>query len=113
MARTRTFTLDLPPGDDRPPVAGDLLLSTRTAYFVSEVRPVDSKVWCNRFALIVRPLGPYRPEHVKLMERTGRIHRSGSYPKNMTVAEWWRQHGYTNPVTDVTEPVRSTTEHRP
>lgn len=40
--------------DDRqPPVPGDFLQGVRARYEVTEVRPVDSRVWWNRWLLTV------------------------------------------------------------
>lgn len=52
-----SFIFDLAPDDTRAPCAGDLLVTARLVYRVTFVRPVDSRVWDNRWALTVTRLG--------------------------------------------------------
>lgn len=56
MAKLRQFTMDMHPDDELPPVPGDLMTTARKAYEVVESRPVESRVWCNRWKITLRPL---------------------------------------------------------
>lgn len=60
--RSRRLNLDLALDDEDNPAVGDVLVSARCAYRVWEARPVDSRLWGNRWALTLRPLGPHHRE---------------------------------------------------
>lgn len=55
--KTRRLTLDLHPEDRRPPQRDDRLYGARAIYRVLDAREVDSKVWVNRWALVVERIG--------------------------------------------------------
>lgn len=50
-----TYDLDL--DDPRSPAPGDLIVSPGTAYRITAARPVDSRVWANRWALTCQRVG--------------------------------------------------------
>lgn len=57
MPKPRRFNLDLALDNPSNPIAGDVLVSTRAVYRITDVRPVDSRVWANRWKLTVQRIG--------------------------------------------------------
>jgi hypothetical protein len=57
----RRMSLDLELDNHRAPQAGDIILGSRVAYRVTGARPVESRIWPNRWALTCRRLGPAWP----------------------------------------------------
>ena len=55
--KPRTFTLDMALDDHRGYNAGDYLFTARTAYEILDARPVDSKMWDNRWKVTARKIG--------------------------------------------------------
>ena len=55
--RTRRFTLDLALDNERAPRPGDVLVSARTVRRITEARPVESRVWPNRWAIVYVDVG--------------------------------------------------------
>lgn len=49
--KQRRYTLDLPLTNVRPPQAGDLLCTARTVNRVTDSRPVESRIWPNRWKI--------------------------------------------------------------
>lgn len=55
------MNLDLiEPGQD-PPEPGDLLVTARLVKVITDVRPVESRVWHDRWRIETRTLGPRDP----------------------------------------------------
>ena len=52
----RRYVLDLAADDQHPPAPGDIMVTARTRGRVTGVREVDSRVWCNRWAITVEPI---------------------------------------------------------
>lgn len=79
------FRLDLAVDDSRSPDRGDVLYSARLIYEITDARPVDSKVWPNRWAITCRRLGPRNADTV-VVPRPGaqawhsRLYRRGEGP---------------------------------
>jgi hypothetical protein len=57
MSKPRRFSLDLAADEPRSPDRGDVLAGPRAAYRIIEARPVESRIWCNRWALTVERIG--------------------------------------------------------
>ena len=55
--KARRFSLDLALDDDRPPIAGDTVVTARTVNRVVEARPVESRVWGNRWKVTLHRTG--------------------------------------------------------
>lgn len=84
------FTFDMALEDEAPPEPGDVLVAARVAYRVTSVRPVESRVWPNRWALGVDRLGehggqPPAPAH------GGRRWHTGRYRRGETPAQHFRR----------------------
>lgn len=47
--KPRRMTIDLAPDDTKPPKPGDVVLTARTMNRVVASRPIDSRIWCNRW----------------------------------------------------------------
>lgn len=93
MTRHRPLILDMPAEDEWPPQPGDYVLTARHAYQVTGARPVDSRVWCNRWTLDVEFVGlrTARPEldrsfDLGLMWEGGRVFTSTRYARGETPA---------------------------
>lgn len=54
----RRFNYDLELDNPRAPQPGDIMVGARVAYRIVEARPVESRVWGNRWKLTVRRVGP-------------------------------------------------------
>jgi len=52
-----TMTLDLPEDEDRGPHVDDIVVTCTRVYRVADVRPVDSRQWCNRWRLTTELIG--------------------------------------------------------
>lgn len=55
------LTLDLLEEGQDPPQVGDLIISARLVRIITDVRPVESRVWHDRWQLELRTLGPRHP----------------------------------------------------
>jgi len=60
MSSTRTFVMDLALDEDQPPQPGDRVGTARAHYTVVASRPVESRVWPNRWHLTLRRTDPPR-----------------------------------------------------
>lgn len=77
----RDVNYDLPPGED-PPAPGDLIRSTRNRYRVLDVRPVESRVWSNRWKLTLENLGRHEDAPWAEGEHSFRRYRPGEGPED-------------------------------
>lgn len=84
-------TLDLPLDDDRPPERGDLIVSARLVYVVLDARPVDSRVWENRWHVDLRRHGPSSGPWPSV-ELGARCFRTQRYEKGETPREFFARH---------------------
>lgn len=57
VVKPRQFTLDQALTNHRAPRPGDVLLTARTVQRVVDARPVESRVWANRWRLTVHSAG--------------------------------------------------------
>lgn len=88
----RRFTFDLALEDPRNPDAGDVLVSARRVYRITEAVPVDSKVWGNRWRLTVHTVGTAtdgRPDIMPWLEAGNRVWYSSHYRRGETPAEFF------------------------
>lgn len=91
-----TFTMDCAPDDLRPPAEGDYVATARTGYRVTEVRPVESRLWPNRWRLTVVKIGSADLARLAARNDGTFLHESGTY-QGVPVREWWAAHGYPEP----------------
>ena len=94
MGSVRRFSLDLALDDPRSPVAGDVLTTARNVYRITEARPVDSRVWGNRWKLTLRLVGTLANENtwptVNAENETGaRVWHSSRYAKGETPQQYF------------------------
>lgn len=86
--KRRSFTLDQALENDRAPLVGDVIVSARTVRRVVDVRPVESRVWPNRWRLTVDYIGKAtngRPDEPVAIEEgrqviTTSLYRRGEGP---------------------------------
>ena len=84
------FTLDMAADDDHPPAIGDLMTTQRLVYLVTGVREIDSRVWCNRWAIDLRRLGPIADlVEIRRQHPDGDIRRTTRYAKGEGPAEFF------------------------
>lgn len=81
----RRFTIDLAPDDDLPPEPGDLLVRPRIVQEIVDVWPTDSRVWPNRWTLMVRTLG----DRGTVQYRGRRVIESRPYRRGEGPADVW------------------------
>ena len=82
LATMSRFTLDLAENDQHPPAIGDLMTTQRNVYLVTGVREIDSRVWCNRWAIDLQRLGPRRDLlTIRRAHPDGEIRRTSRYRK--------------------------------
>lgn len=86
MNKTRRINLDLALDNTDPPSVDDIVTTARAAYRVAGVRPIESRVWPNRWALalILIPNGGDNT-HPPTPSRPGqRVHPTSSYRRGET-----------------------------
>lgn len=80
-----------------PPDVGDLLVSARLVKLVTDVRPVESRVWHDRWRVEARTLGPREPwprEAVEAaLEPGARVIHTKLHEKGVSPAQLARQLG--------------------
>lgn len=88
--KPRSCSFDMALDDERPPLPGDLIAGRNVVYAVSECRPVESKVWANRWRVTAVRIGtraqvvPAIAEHVI---DGARWFNMGSYRKGQRPAD--------------------------
>jgi hypothetical protein len=88
--KRRTMTLDLAPDNEEPPSLGDVVTTARAAYEVVDVRPVESRVWSNRWRLELGRLPSGSNDDPPLPRRGGaRTHSTSTYAKGETPAQFF------------------------
>lgn len=55
--KARRMTFDLALDDQRSPERGDVLATERAVYRILDARPVESRIWGNRWALTCERIG--------------------------------------------------------
>lgn len=91
------MNLDLiTPGQD-PPEVGDILVTARLVKVITDVRPVESRVWHDRWRIETRTLGPRDPwpdaEVAEVMRVGGRIIYTTTYQRGEGPADVARAEG--------------------
>jgi hypothetical protein len=95
-----TFRYDLPLDDDHPPQRGDVVETARTVYLVTDVRPVDSPQWANRWRVACRRIGHIAVDGIRHYDagslpaavpeyRTARWHTFRRYEKGETPQQFF------------------------
>lgn len=85
--------------EPQPPAVGDIILTARLAKLVTEVRPVESKVWHHRWRITTRNIGPRNhPDvldevHRRQMDGAG-VRETGHYERGETPEGFARANGY-------------------
>lgn len=88
--KRRSMTLDLALDNEHPPSVGDYLTTARAAYLVVDVRPVESRVWPNRWRLDLEPLPSGSNDDPPTLTRDGqRVHPTSRYAKGETPAQFF------------------------
>lgn len=91
--KTRRIYLDLFDQVD-PPTAGDVLVSTRVAYLVRAARPVDSRLWDDRWNVEVVPLGDRDGRDARsAIAEAENVHRMGTYRRGERPRDFAARHG--------------------
>ncbi len=93
--KLRRFTYDLELDNPRSPVAGDLCMSARALYRITEARPVDSRLWGNRWALTCQRIGvpDDLDQHLPAVAHDGTLWRFGRYQKGQTPQQFFASTG--------------------
>lgn len=85
----RRFNYDLELDDPLTPQPGDILVGPRVAYRIVDARPVESRVWGNRWALRVERIGPSPQGHgVDPWDEFRATHHCYPFPVAGWVHEW-------------------------
>lgn len=88
--KSRRFSLDLALDDDRPPQAGDVIVTARTVNRVTAARPVESRVWGNRWAVTVSRIDS-EGRFAANVEPGARCFTTTAYKRGETPAEFFGQ----------------------
>lgn len=84
------------PGTE-PPAVGDILVSARLVRIVTDVRPVESRVWHDRWRIELRRLGPVKPWPTEAVQQAidagGQLRHAYSYRSGEGPADVARQNG--------------------
>lgn len=69
------------PDNDGPPQVGDVVVTARLVRIITEVRPVESRIWHDRWHLTLQKVGPVDPWPTEalapLLADGVRVHRLG------------------------------------
>jgi hypothetical protein len=79
--------MDLAVDDPRTPERGDIMYSARLVYEVLDARPVESKIWTNRWRLDVRRVGPRTAETVVVPRPGAQAWHTRLYQRGETPAD--------------------------
>lgn len=96
MSGHRRFTVDLAPDDQRPPWPGDILVTARTVNCVIDSREVESRAWCNRWAVTLTHIRERTPEERRSggcttapVGPSGRTFMTTRYRRGEGPADWF------------------------
>lgn len=89
MGQTRRMTLDLALNNHHPPVLGDLLTTERAAYVITDIRPVESRVWGNRWKIELRRLPHGSNSRPPLTVGEQRVHPTSTYARGERPADYF------------------------
>lgn len=91
------MNLDLINPSQKPPEVGDLVLTARLVKVITDVRPVESQVWHDRWRIETRTLGPRDPwphdQVADAMRLGGRIIYTSTYQRGEGPADVARAEG--------------------
>ena len=87
--RRRSMTLDLALDNEDPPTAGDYLTSYAAAYRIVDVRPVESRVWPNRWRVDLERLPHGNNLGQPTTEPGQRVHRTSRYRPGETASQFF------------------------
>lgn len=88
--KQRSMTLDLALDNEDPPSRGDYLTTARAAYRVVDVRPVESRVWPNRWHVELERLPYGDNDHPPTVAEPGqRCHPTSRYARGETPADFF------------------------
>ena len=89
------MTLDLAEHDEQAPDVGELLVTARNVYRITSVREVESRVWCNRWAITLRLIGLRSQVDVEALAERRHVRYSGRYAKGETPAQFFARQSRT------------------